>query len=350
MSWARKHTVDWFQEYFRDEDRRGSDERSSLLVAKPQELDLHLSYSGGLEKGPIIQRSGDSSSTMEDPEMPGSYTTDPDRQRIGTYYIRDEKQESHSEELFIQFAGSYILHSALPEKPRPSRKIVEGIFRDHFSGLKMKTLDNFLNNSEFADARVVGKLYRMIADSVKVFRVFLDENRSEDSPDTDPSGFVKKLAFFGTDAEALVGRRAEEVLGRLYSNYPHFQINFDQHKDEDGFRLAIERNVAKFLRLFIMSRNARSHEQQAKERSQDPIVLMQGCGDLTMNLWNVAFVSGPSYHGEGGAWDLLHPPDEPLNDREYTCLIKWKCTKGDDRLKTVAGRQRIVHPYQIRLR
>lgn len=51
------------------------------------------------------------------------------------------------------------------------------------------------------------------------------------------------------------------------------------------------------------------------------VVGMQGCGDLTMNLWNVAFINN----------DLgQNPPvlvclrEEDLESRTYSCLVKWK--------------------------
>ena len=60
-----------------------------------------------------------------------------------------------------------------------------------------------------------------------------------------------------------------------------------------------------------------------------------------MNLWNVAFIS------EGKEWVLLHPEGEPLNDRQYRCLIKWSCARDNSDLAEIAKRQRVVYPYQI---
>jgi Phosphodiester glycosidase len=55
------------------------------------------------------------------------------------------------------------------------------------------------------------------------------------------------------------------------------------------------------------------------------IVGQQGCGDLTMNAWNVAYVNN------GLAKDppaLLHLDQEPLEHRYYSCLVKWKAREG----------------------
>lgn len=57
------------------------------------------------------------------------------------------------------------------------------------------------------------------------------------------------------------------------------------------------------------------------------IVAQQGCGDLTMNSWNVAYVN--SVLGQGPN-ELICLPHEPIEDRTYTCLIKWKATKSRD--------------------
>ncbi len=94
--------------------RKTSREQSNLVIIdKPELLDLHLSYSAGLENGPIIQRRGDSSPFMEDPEEPGSYTTDPELQRIGAYYITEEKKKIHIRDIYYRFAANYIIHGQL---------------------------------------------------------------------------------------------------------------------------------------------------------------------------------------------------------------------------------------------
>ncbi len=62
------------------------------------------------------------------------------------------------------------------------------------------------------------------------------------------------------------------------------------------------------------------------------IVGLQGCGDLTMNLWNVAYINSPlashdpTKHPIEPVLIFLYP--EPLTTREYSCLIKWKAGKG----------------------
>ncbi len=55
------------------------------------------------------------------------------------------------------------------------------------------------------------------------------------------------------------------------------------------------------------------------------IVGLQSFGDLTMNLWNVAFVNLPENSKEAAKVPkLIFLGDEPINDRIYTCLVKWR--------------------------
>ncbi len=50
------------------------------------------------------------------------------------------------------------------------------------------------------------------------------------------------------------------------------------------------------------------------------VVGVQGIGDLTMNLWNVAYINDRITKEP----KFLHLFDEPIPNREYTCLVKWK--------------------------
>jgi hypothetical protein len=52
------------------------------------------------------------------------------------------------------------------------------------------------------------------------------------------------------------------------------------------------------------------------------IIGQQGCGDLTMNLWNVAYVN--SALSPGGRPVLIFLHKEPLASRTYACLVKAK--------------------------
>jgi hypothetical protein len=65
-----------------------------------------------------------------------------------------------------------------------------------------------------------------------------------------------------------------------------------------------------------------SHEKLFRERCGDyRIVGLHGCGDLTMNEWNVAYAGGNLT--EAGA-TIVALPGEKFEDRRYSCLVKWK--------------------------
>jgi hypothetical protein len=68
------------------------------------------------------------------------------------------------------------------------------------------------------------------------------------------------------------------------------------------------------------------HEQRFKDTFKDlEIIGVQGCGDLTMNLWNVAYINSPLTDNEP---KLLYLRREPIENRIYSCLIKWKADES----------------------
>jgi len=55
---------------------------------------------------------------------------------------------------------------------------------------------------------------------------------------------------------------------------------------------------------------------------QYEIIGQQGCGDLSMNFWHVAFLNSPlAMNGED---TLIFLHGEPLATRTYPCVVKWK--------------------------
>jgi hypothetical protein len=362
-NWIVDSIPDWFNSDDTYRDRWKSQERdkrehSSLIKANPFALDLHLSYSQGFVQGPIIQRTGEGSPIMDDPEKPASHTDDPERQRLGTNYILDSKHQEHLEDLFLLFAANYVLFAALPgRKQDPALEsanddgpwaFVDRKVQESDSNLDSEPLIRNLETASIDVGTVPVEATKLISSA----KEFLEANRGRfRRPD---------LPFFPTFPKdyKTVQERCYKLIADLYkkADYPGFIANFVVHSKEQAFREMVERAVTKYLYLFLFSRmSAWSHEEQAKDKiaaygarpsNGEEIVFMQGCGDLTMNLWNVAFVSGDSCYRKEG-WDLLHAPGEPLNDREYTCLIKWKCGREDEELREIASGRRVVYPYQI---
>jgi len=54
------------------------------------------------------------------------------------------------------------------------------------------------------------------------------------------------------------------------------------------------------------------------------IIGQQGCGDLTMNLWNVAYINNDL--GQSPP-ELVCLQQEPIENRTYSCLVKWKASE-----------------------
>jgi hypothetical protein len=69
----------------------------------------------------------------------------------------------------------------------------------------------------------------------------------------------------------------------------------------------------------------RSHEGVFRDCYPDhEIIAQQGCGDLTMNAWNVAFLNSQVAEDPP---TLVCLPQERLEYRTYSCLVKWKASE-----------------------
>lgn len=83
----------------------------------------------------------------------------------------------------------------------------------------------------------------------------------------------------------------------------------------------------------------RAHDEVFKQFYPDyEIIGQQGCGDLTMNAWNVAYMNGKlGQDPEPGDKPptLVCLPREPLEYRTYSCLVKWKASEDEKRRVTI---------------
>ncbi len=338
MTAIRDRHNNWFKPYFDKLNqqkkpigppgltRQNSTENSALVITNPYEIDLHVSHSLGLEHGPIIERTGDSAPFMEDPEQPGTYTTDTELQRIGSYYILESTLTSHIQEIFFRLAGSYIIYSCIVGEII-AKNLANRLLVTYFPGAT-----SFPMPATFNSIRLDTDMMEF-RDSVKSYL---------DASDSNLGRVFEACVKSATTGEAV------KAMDSLYKKtIPSYIDEFGTLKSQDAYKKTIRYNTEKYLRLLLLTLKTTSHEGEAKKRAPDKtIVLMQGCGDLTMNQWNIAFLSGQSYSDLQG-WDLLHPPEEPINDRCYTALIKWSCPEDDEDLKGVAAKTRVVYPYQI---
>lgn len=72
--------------------------------------------------------------------------------------------------------------------------------------------------------------------------------------------------------------------------------------------------------LLVSNEKQRNYVKEFNATYTDyEITAIQGIGDLTMNLWNVAYVNNEIT----GEPKILHLFNEPIHDRLYTCLVKW---------------------------
>ena len=121
---------------------------------------------------------------MDDPEKPGSFTDDPDRQRIGTNYVRQSEQQKHSEDLFLLFAGNYILFAALPRPKNDSAvesangdeswNFVKRLIQEFDSDLDWETLIRNLEITSVHVGTMAAEATRLITSA----KEFLEANRS----------------------------------------------------------------------------------------------------------------------------------------------------------------------------
>lgn len=72
--------------------------------------------------------------------------------------------------------------------------------------------------------------------------------------------------------------------------------------------------------------NIEAHDKRFERFYRDhEIIGFQGCGDLTMNEWNVAYINSKLAKDPP---TIVHLPREPVEERIYTCLVKWKPSQG----------------------
>lgn len=124
-------------------------------------------------------------------------------------------------------------------------------------------------------------------------------------------------------------------------------IQEDLREDEKGeARQALEEARTKSAPqddLWVLRRTV---EQLTSVRAHDAvfdsfypgyeIICHQGCGDLTMNAWNVAYLNSDLAEN---APELICLPEEPLEYRTYSCLVKWKSSECGEGRTTIEEAQ-----------
>ncbi len=92
--------------------------------------------------------------------------------------------------------------------------------------------------------------------------------------------------------------------------------------DPETFLSRLDQEIGKWIRLLLATPYTPVHKPGV---GQDwTIIGQQGCGDLTMNEWNIAYICSPATENKPR---LLYLHEEFLlrtRKRRYSCLIKWK--------------------------
>ncbi len=113
-------------------------------------------------------------------------------------------------------------------------------------------------------------------------------------------------------------------------------------------------DVINILKLTARELNSvKSHNKFFKQRySNYEILGQQGCGDLTMNYWNVAFVNNALKKSRGKQPSLVCLLEEDLKINTYSCIVKWKGSANRGQrisIETVKFQraETVVEPNQI---
>jgi len=73
--------------------------RACVVKFDPPDEEVFLLYSKRFERGPIIRRTGDRSPSMRRMNAPWEETTDPEEQRLGTWFVRKDCRRQEEKRL-----------------------------------------------------------------------------------------------------------------------------------------------------------------------------------------------------------------------------------------------------------
>ena len=130
-----------------------------------------------------------------------------------------------------------------------------------------------------------------------------------------------------TDADRIVLRETVEEL--IPDNWCDAEATEREVKNRPDAP-ADDTPAMQFMRKVVQQAGQGQKRRQLKAHAEEflnthpeyAIVVQVGNGDLTMNYWNVCYIN----EGDTAQPRLLHLDGEPVSDRTYSCLIKWKPT------------------------
>jgi len=222
--------------------------------------DLYISFSSGREHGPIIERVGNDSPRMialDENAIGDSYTTDPDLQRLGCWFISPHHKD--------RGLCSALLHLGL-----------------HWKQLGGVGQTKFRNSWQPSSGKVADKLTKLISNNR--INDFWDKITSLNVNIKGQNICARNKQKFKKDAQEIL-----ELLGsewNLSSVIACTQVapSVQQLTNPE----LTKAKVVKWLTILLWSADTKVHTEELD--LPHGYQGYQGCGDLSMNFWNVGLI------------------------------------------------------------
>ncbi len=302
--------------------------------------DIYLSYNHGSENGPGIERTGRGSPCMQylaAARIPGETTTDPDGLRLRTWLIHDglwledlrrvwerlwpwvgaknEPEPASFIQPWLQSLGTKLAN----RQPLGVGAGVPYRWAELIKAEQDRRLADVAESLTQLHALAADPALGAPPDLVKVLGLWRRLNQAEN--DRNGADMRETLWNLLNAAATLTSDPAELKTIELLRAY--LVDHGDASLREPGNTLPrSDRGLLPAHDTNFVHSYAATGTGPAKE-----VVGQQGCGDLTMNLWNVAFVNSELLARRNEP-KLIFLHKEPLDTRTYDCLVKWKPGSG----------------------
>lgn len=256
--------------------------------------DLRVSFSSGREHGPIIERVGNDSPRMialDENAIGDSYTTDPDLQRLGCWFISPQHKD--------RGLCSALLHLGL-----------------HWKQLVQDGQTKFRTSWQPSSGKVADELAKL--NNNRCIDKFWDKITSLDVNIKDQNICARNKQKFKKDAQEIL-----ELVRSKWNLSPVTVCTRVAPSEQPLTNPELTKaKVAKWLTILLWSADTKVHTEELLLPPHG-YQGYQGCGDLSMNRWNVGLIRAKDKDG-GEREHFVYPFEEPVEQRAYTCLVKWK--------------------------
>jgi len=332
--------------------------------------EIFLSYSHRREYGPGIERTGKGPPMMEDLSplaIPWSTTTHPIGQRLCSWLIEDDLRADDLDDIYAEIAAPWFDLGLMP-----SVNDLGGILARGKNLIIVAAVNESLHIRIFnADGnRVVDTDETTLtgqSSKIKELKDRLGPLWSLDKlPSSDKDRVVDAVASIVADIVTLIPRHTATPHWRLNPKdksmkdfreaIARLRTGIKARLDEDGLRdfktdalhaatsvlveagkRGLPSDILRALRAFVQENpKLAAHDRHfvttytpndTTKPSDFEIIGQQGCGDLTMNLWSVAYINSPLTPGGKPVLLFLHA--EPIGSHTYPCLVKWKAVENN---------------------